>query len=44
MAGLRTLVIKLLRLMNVENMVAQLELFQDDFEQLISVLKKIGFL
>lgn len=44
MAGLRTLVIELLRIMNVKNKVAQLELFQDDFEQLFTVLKNIGFL
>ncbi len=44
MAGLRTVAIELLRLMNLENKVAQLELFQDDFEQLITVLKNIGFL
>lgn len=44
MAGLRTVVIELLRVMNLENKVAQLELFQDDFEQLITVLKNIGFL
>ncbi|MFT4667936.1 MAG: hypothetical protein ACI9XB_004911 [Gammaproteobacteria bacterium] len=44
MAGLRTLVIELLRLMEVENNVAQLELFQDDFEKLMMVLNDIGFL
>jgi len=44
MAGLRTLVIELLRLMNVENKVAQLELFQDDFGELLAVLKNIRFL
>lgn len=44
MAGLRTLVIELLRVMDVKNNVAQLELFQDDFEQLFVNLKKIGFL
>ncbi len=44
MAGLRTLVIELLRLMEVENNVAQLELFQDDFDKLMIVLKDIGFL
>lgn len=44
MAGLRTLVIELLRLMVVENNVAQLELFQDDFEKLMTVLNDIGFL
>lgn len=44
MAGFRTLVIELLRLMKVENIVAQLELFQDDFKQLITILKNIGFL
>jgi hypothetical protein len=38
MASLRTLVIELLRLMEVENKVAQLELFQDDFDQLIGFL------
>jgi hypothetical protein len=30
--------------MEVENKVAQLELFQDDFDQLITILKNIGFL
>lgn len=44
MAVLRTLVIEMLRVMNVENKVAQLELFQDDFNQLITALKNIGFL
>ena len=44
MASLRTLIIELLRLMEVENKVAQLELFQDDFDQLITILKNIGFL
>ena len=44
MAGLRTLVIELLRLMEVENNVAQLELFQDDFEKLMMALNDIGFL
>ena len=43
MASLRTLVLELLRLMEVKNNVAQLELFQDNFEQLITVLKDIGF-
>lgn len=44
MASLRTLVIELLRLMQVENKVAQLELFQDDFDELTTILKDIGFL
>lgn len=44
MAAFRTLVIELLRVMNVKNKVAQLELFQDDFTELITVLKNLGFL
>ena len=44
MAALRTLVIELLIKLNVENKVAQLELFQDNFEQLITTLMNIGFL
>ncbi len=44
MASLRTLVIELIRQMNIPNIVAQLELFQDDLEQLITILKNIGFL
>lgn len=44
MASLRTLVIELVRKIQPHNIVAQLEFFQDNFEQLIIVLKNIGFL
>ncbi len=44
MASLRTLIIELIRQMNVPNIVAQLELFQDDLKQLVTILKNIGFL
>lgn len=44
MAGLRTLVIEVIRKLDPINIVAQLELFQDNFEQLMTVLKDIGFL
>lgn len=44
MAGLRTLVIELLRKLNPKNIVAQLEFFQDDFMELIKALKKVRFL
>ena len=44
MASLRTLVIELIRKIKPVNIVAQLDLFQDDFDQLITVLKDIGVL
>lgn len=43
-AGCRTLVIKLLKMTKAKNMVAQLELFQDDFLTLLSWLRAINFL
>lgn len=43
-AGCRTLVIKLLKKTNAKNMVAQLELFQDDFLLLLRWLRTINFL
>lgn len=44
MAGLRTLVLEVLRILNCKNNVEQLELFQDDFQQLCNFLKYIRFL
>ncbi len=44
MAGLRTLALELVRQMKVDNIAAQLELFQDDFPFLIITLKKLQFL
>ena len=44
MAGLRTIVMELFRLWKPQNIVAQMELFQDDFSQLIFALKRINFL
>ena len=44
MTGLRTLVIEIIRKVKPNNIVAQLELFQDDFDQLMAVLKGIHFL
>ncbi len=38
MASLRTLVVEIIRRPKPNNIVAQLEMFQDDFEQLIAVL------
>lgn len=43
-AGCRTLVVKLLQKTNAKNMVAQLELFQDDFLSLLFWLRGINFL
>ena len=43
-AGLRTLVISLLKKLDLENMTAQLEFFQDDFNALLKWLKSINFL
>jgi len=44
MAGLRTLVLELIRRLNVKNIVALLEKFQDDFQYLIYILKELKFL
>jgi len=44
MAGLRTLAIKLLNFEQPKNMIAQLELFQDDFGALIDSLRTFRFL
>jgi hypothetical protein len=44
MATLRTLVLELLRQCKPDNMIAQMERFQDDFDELIETLKKIRFL
>jgi len=44
MAGLRTVVIKLLNFEKPKNMIAQLELFQDDFQALMNSLKAFRFL
>jgi len=43
-AGLRTLIISLLKELKPENMVAQLEFFQDNFNALLDWLKCINFL
>ena len=43
-ARCRTLVIKLLKRTNAKNMIAQLELFQDDFLLLLRWLREINFL
>lgn len=44
MATIRTFVLEILRLCKVDNMIAQMELFKDDFDELIRTLKKIRFL
>lgn len=44
LASCRTLVVKLLKKTKAKNMVAQLELFQDDFQLLLLWLKRINFL
>jgi len=44
MAGIRTLAISILHIINPENRIAQLDLFQDDFYELIKVLKNVNFL
>jgi hypothetical protein len=44
MAGLRTLVMEIIRKLSPKNIIAQLEFFQDDFEALINDLKNIKFL
>ena len=44
LAGFRTLAIKLLGIIKPKNMIAQLELFQDDFLKLLQWLKTIKFL
>ncbi len=44
LAGFRTLVLELFRRWKPDNVVAQMERFQDDFDELIGALKKIRFL
>lgn len=44
MAGCRTIVLELLKLLKPKNMIALLESFQDDFDKLISNLKTLKFL
>ena len=44
MASLRTLVLALLKKTETKNNIAQMELFQDDFGELITFLKKVDFL
>lgn len=43
-AGLRTLTINLLGILRPKNMIAQLELFQDDFDKLLLWLRSVNFL
>lgn len=43
-SGLRTLTIEILRLLKPKNMVAQIELFQDNLKELIRALKMLNFL
>ena len=44
MATIRTLALELLRRCKPDNMIAQMERFQDNFDELIQTLKKIRFL
>lgn len=44
MASIRTLVLELFRRWKTDNLIAQMELFQDNFDELIKALKKIRFL
>ena len=44
MASIRTPVLMLLRQWNPKNLIAQMEYFQDNFDELIAALKKIRFL
>ncbi|MGK0364776.1 MAG: hypothetical protein ACI85O_001834 [Saprospiraceae bacterium] len=44
MAGCRTVVLELLKLLKPKNMIALLESFQDNFNVLISSLKTLKFL
>ncbi|MEZ4887292.1 MAG: ISAs1 family transposase [Chitinophagales bacterium] len=44
LCGIRTLVINLLQKKNVKNRIAQLEFFQDNFEELLKWLRSIKFL
>lgn len=44
LASCRTLVIKLLKKTNAKNLIAQLELFQDNFLELLNWLRTINFL
>ncbi len=43
-SGLRTLVMKILRKLKPKNLMAQIETFQDNFTELIRVLKMLNFL
>lgn len=43
-AGIRTLVINLLKRLNPKSLIAQIEKFQDDFELLLITLRKYNFL
>ncbi|EAY25485.1 hypothetical protein M23134_06184 [Microscilla marina ATCC 23134] len=44
LAELRTLAIKILKKKTMKSYIAQIELFQDDFNLLLNWLKTIGFL
>lgn len=44
MASIRTLVLELMRHWKPQNVIAQLERFQDDFDELIQALRRIRFL
>ena len=44
MASARTLVTNLLTRCNTDNLVAELELFQDDFQSLMQWLESLNFL
>ena len=44
LAGVRTMIVNILQLLNPQNKIAQLELFQDDFQELFKCLRKINFL
>lgn len=44
MASIRSLVLELFRRWNPDNVVAQMERFQDHFDELIEALKEIKFL
>ena len=44
MTGFRTLVLELFRKWKPDNIIAAMERFQDNFEDLISALKEIKFL
>lgn len=44
MAGIRTMVLEILRKTGCQNMKAQLEDFSDNFDELLKTLKAINFL